>query len=266
MAGKEFYTPYIPGNEGGFGNNSTSKVFANPIRRDFGRKELPRVLDRENLPTVDEIREKVGIALSYFGERLPDNDLKKLSVTERYDRIELEKFKGQLSTEPNRVGREINQESLSIKCEPFSVELQRCLKKVKLDSTIVGNVEHLSLRTQGKEGEIIIDPSIGQFLAGYNHVFVGTRDELRKIVLEYAENKKLSILYKKNELTRTTVIEQDPNVFFEEQWPPLTNIHGFHGEEIISSPMIHPTTPPSPVIQPNPLVKELRPIISRKII
>ncbi len=43
MAGKEFYTSYIPGKEGGFGNNSTSTIFANPTRRDFVKKELPEV-------------------------------------------------------------------------------------------------------------------------------------------------------------------------------------------------------------------------------
>ena len=36
--------------------------------------------------------------------------------------------------------------------------------------------------------EYIIDPTIGQFLEDYNKVFVGTRDELKKLFIEHSKN------------------------------------------------------------------------------
>lgn len=46
-----------------------------------------------------------------------------------------------------------------------------------------GNAHTYGLVTT-KKGQIIIDAAISQFIYGFNKVFVGTRDDLRKLVLD----------------------------------------------------------------------------------
>lgn len=266
---------YRPGNEGGFANNSTSRIFANSVRRDFGKKELPRVLDRENLPTVDEIRGSTEVAIrSYFGKVSVGNEQNNISDYQKRVYKTLNEFASNLSTNPEFINKKvdkngkniINQFTLASKCEVFSNELQRCLKLVGLKSEIVEGlwITHFSLRTVGSEGEVVIDSSIGQHLEGYDNVFVGTRKELKKLVLQYAEKKKLSFIDTSGVRKNKIPIRVDPGVFFEDQWPSLSNHRRFHSEEIISSPIVYQKIPFKPMMQQNSLGKELVPIISGK--
>ncbi|MBU4015972.1 class I SAM-dependent methyltransferase [Patescibacteria group bacterium] len=83
MSGKEFYTSYRPGNEGGFGNNSTvSTIFANPIRRDFGKKELPEVF-------VSSLKNQKGLQ-RFMHDRRSLDDLLDESSTECLPGFKLE--------------------------------------------------------------------------------------------------------------------------------------------------------------------------------
>lgn len=194
----------------------------------------------EKLPTVEEIKEKVEEALTHFGNKETD-DFNKLSDLDKrlYKALRgfkiqhskhektvediLTYFKGQPSTIPKDAGEKINQLSLTGKSQIFSDELQRCLKELELNSTRVGSrwLDHFSLRTGSSVGEVIIDPTLGEFLEGYKNVFVGTHEELRKVVLKYAKDKKLSVIDKRNVPPTKSIIKSDPNAFFEDHWPHL---------------------------------------------
>ncbi|MBU4099152.1 hypothetical protein KJ980_05895, partial [Patescibacteria group bacterium] len=74
---------YRPGNEGGFGNNSTvSTIFANPIRRDFGKKELPEVF-------VSSLKNQKGLQ-RFMHDRRSLDDLLDESSTECLPGFKLE--------------------------------------------------------------------------------------------------------------------------------------------------------------------------------
>lgn len=241
MSSKEFNTSYKTGNEGGFGNNSTSTIFANPIRMGFEKKELHRVLDRsrnittekfENLPRVDEITEITEAAIrSHFGKVTVDGRENSLLGGQKGISKTLEEFGQNLSTNPKLVNKEggkniVNQVTLTDKCKDFSDELQRCLRLEGLNSVIVEGLwfTHFSLRTVGDEGEVIIEPTLGQYLTGFNNVFVGKPYELKSTVIEYANQEKLSYIDSSREYKKRIVIKSDPEVFFNNQWPPLPNL------------------------------------------
>lgn len=134
-------------------------------------------------------------------------------------------FAGQLSTDPEKVGPKVNQLSLTGKCEIFSNKLQPPLKKRGIDTTIVEGLwlPHFSLRTIGRDGEIIIDPTSVQYIPGLSRVFVGQRDELKSAVLEHAKQDKLSYFDTSGPYPRKVPIRSDPEAFFENQWPSLFN-------------------------------------------
>ena len=167
----------------------------------------------ENLTSVEQVRRKVEMALTHFGKR-PSNNLHQDQIKSRINNTPTETlmeeirlarkekiikdniapFIGKLSTNPKEVKEGVSQESLTNKCEALSEELQRCLKLVGVDSTIRGNNLHNYLTTfEGKE-KVSIDASIGQYFKGHNHIFVGTREQLKELVLKYALYRKLSRL------------------------------------------------------------------------
>jgi len=173
----------------------------------------------EKLSPVDQMKGKVEMALSFFGEKRNHTDLysrlikrrinstpsEKLNyaISEAHKKSSFEKtlagFNGQLSTDPEHVSlkidkEKISQRTLSRNCIIFSQELKRGLRKVGVDSIMLGNALHKYLQTVVGNENIIIDPTIGQFLEGYNHIFVGTREQLKQLVLEYAQKGKLSYI------------------------------------------------------------------------
>jgi hypothetical protein len=157
----------------------------------------------ENLLSIKKITKKVEKSLDHFGVGQINPDL-----TE---------FKGQLSTDPKKVGKKVNRETLIGKCQSFTEELQRYLALEGLNSRRVVNSwrDHFFLKIIGKEGEIIIDPAIGQFLDGYNHIFIGTSENLEKAVLEYAKNEKLFIMYKGKQIP---VPLSNARAFSQDNW------------------------------------------------
>jgi len=80
-------------------------------------------------------------------------------------------------------GQKIN--CLSGQCVGHTNELNRYLEARGIPNTIVkskNNQVHTFLKCQTTEGEIIIDPSLGQFI-NYPNIFVGTLAELRAVFL-----------------------------------------------------------------------------------
>jgi hypothetical protein len=103
----------------------------------------------------------------------------------------------QLSTDPQQVGSYIDSEGLIGMCDDFSRGLHRDLLARNIRTKIVFSrdyveiqddyPEHLYLvgeierRIRGRQ-EVVIDPSLGQFIPEHPQVFVGTRRQLRRLV------------------------------------------------------------------------------------
>ena len=114
---------------------------------------------------------------------------KALATTIVRDDLYIDHLKGQMSVHPERVGPNVNAESLQMKCQPFSWALKEALVDFGLQVQVVssGNraiAEHVYLATGIDPNEVIIEPTIGQIILGHNHIFVGFRSDLRKIVVD----------------------------------------------------------------------------------
>lgn len=122
---------------------------------------------------VEQVRAKVEHALrTNFG---------------RYNAYTLREFKGRLSTDPNKISHFSDNEFYG-NCGTFTSELSKALQEEGLElPTYTSSREdsnwHGYLIANDDGVEVIIDPTIGQFIQGHNHTFVGTRRELRELVL-----------------------------------------------------------------------------------
>lgn len=114
---------------------------------------------------------------------------KALKTTSVAENLSLSHLKGQVSVYPERVGPNVNAESLQMKCQPFSWALKEALVGFGLQVQVVstGNrsvAEHVYLVARIDREGVIIEPTIGQIILGHNHIFVGFRCDLRKIVVD----------------------------------------------------------------------------------
>lgn len=141
-----------------------------------GKEDInPQAVESEE-EYLFRLREAVETALHHFG-KLEGADL-------------VRDFADSLSLIPERVDSGISQGYLKDKCSIMSLELQRCLDLTGVRTETHGSTysydgaAHTFLSPTETPYDIIIDPSIGQFILGHNHVFVGTRDLLRSLVLE----------------------------------------------------------------------------------
>lgn len=152
------------------------------------------------------IREITESALQYFG-KLTDSSL----LTDSW----LKEFADKLSTSPAKVHKFVNANSLSLMCGRFSQELQRCLLLVGLDTTLQGSTyqqakaEHIYLQPENTSYDMIIDPTIGQFVVGHNHVFVGTRQQLKDLLLNQTGHENTD---------RLQSLQKNPELLFEIMW------------------------------------------------
>ncbi len=136
------------------------------------------------------------LAVEEYREYL--QDIVEVALQEHFGRHSkgyLRRFSGKLSTYPAKVNKDVvTHSSLAHQCGRFSVELQRCLEAVGLKTTISGaaNVlpDHIYLVPENGPNDVIIDPTIGQAVVGHEHVFVGTRPQLRDLVLNQTGNEK----------------------------------------------------------------------------
>jgi hypothetical protein len=100
----------------------------------------------------------------------------------------LNRFVGKMSTLSSEVHKDVvSWMTLSYNCGRFSAELKKCLLKLGIQTTMSSasndKPEHVYLVPDNIPYDIIIDPTIGQFIMGYDTVFVGTRDQLKNIVI-----------------------------------------------------------------------------------
>lgn len=126
---------------------------------------------------------------------------------------------GKLSTINEQVDNAITSDFLDGMCKPFSEELTRCLLKKGQPAEVVTSLwhpgAHYYLLTRVNGYEIIIDPTIGQFVQGHNHVFVGTRNALRDLVVNQTQTE--------TPYTIRTLFSKDVGeAFFERNWGSIS--------------------------------------------
>lgn len=172
----------------------------------------PERLDWSTERHVRQVKSVVEIALRRKFGKDP-----KSKVTE---------FAGKLSTNPRHIAPDINNDSLKDKCNSFSEELTKCLLKLGLpiENSKRDPHEFLFVRRRRffkSDVVVVIDPSIGQFIEGYNHVFVGTISQLHHLVVEQTkQGGKYTLLQNPNQYSS--------EYFFRKYWghslpPPPEN-------------------------------------------
>ena len=78
---------------------------------------------------------------------------------------------------------------------------------------------HIYLVARVGKFEVLIDPSIGQFLENYNHVFIGTREQLRDLVLnQTGDRKPYKLINSKS--------KKNPLEMFERTWGSSSRVYG----------------------------------------
>ena len=124
-------------------------------------------------------------------------------------------FAGKLSTDPGSVSREITPQILMGKCGIISSELQDRLEEtrrmpvnMKVSDHPKATSGHKYLTTEINGVEVIIDASIGQYIRGHTHVFVGTRSQLKKLILAS----------RGNIINTQADLMQNPEEFFTRTW------------------------------------------------
>lgn len=90
-----------------------------------------------------------------------------------------------ISTEPGKT--RLTSDELRGKCTQISSDLTRILQEdYSLDAHLSYSATHETSHryiTVNRNGiELIVDPAIGQFIHGHEHVFVGTRAQLQQLV------------------------------------------------------------------------------------
>lgn len=142
----------------------------------MSEQDIPETLHIRE--TVEQVRGNTEIALQTHFGKLP-------STTPVVAR-----FAGKLSTLANKVSPSIFAEALDNACGPFSREIKDALKLVGVASEVAGgayslfDLEHVYVVTTDSPVEVLIDASIGQYILGYNQVFVGTREQLKQLVFD----------------------------------------------------------------------------------
>lgn len=142
----------------------------------------------------------------------------------RYGRYS--EFSGQLSVYPDRVGKIVTPDTLEFQCEDFSKELRRVEPKFGLKTHLsvsgANNGDHLYLIPDESYGlpDVLIDLTVGQYVHGHNHAFVGSRSELKDIVVLQTGEKGPYELVEPSELVEPEEFElyKEPTKFFQRKW------------------------------------------------
>lgn len=97
---------------------------------------------------------------------------------------------GMLSTAPDRVNPEVGFGTFNGHCIASSNEINLFLRLKNFKSNVCyaktkakEPYNHVYIVVDTDDGEVIVEPTLGQFLLGYNNIFVGSRDDLRNLVV-----------------------------------------------------------------------------------
>lgn len=135
-----------------------------------------------------------------YTERVQDSLENILQTSIGTDNPRLEWYKGKLSTKPERVSPEVDRFKLSLMCGTLSRGIKDKLVQQGIDAEVccgdnVDPLDHVFLVAKEGPEEVLIDATIGQFIEGFNHVFVGSREKLRDLVLnQTGEGKKYKVV------------------------------------------------------------------------
>lgn len=138
---------------------------------------------------------------------------KALANPKVWDNFFLRKFKGAVSFFPDNVSSDLDEEDFYGACRTFCVAFVEALTEVGLKARVVrsagpANNGHTFIELANED--LIIDPTIGQYLKSHKHIFVGTREQLRNLVVtETGEGKQYSLIH---------VDQQEPLEFFNKTW------------------------------------------------
>ncbi|OGH11002.1 MAG: hypothetical protein A2857_00510 [Candidatus Levybacteria bacterium RIFCSPHIGHO2_01_FULL_36_15] len=103
---------------------------------------------------------------------------------------EAARFQGRLSTDPGKVDKKLSWRDFYCLCDTLSGVLKPKLEEKGLGAEIINVPDkkseiilHSYVVVQESDIEVLVDPSIGQFIRNHTHVFVGTREQLRQLIL-----------------------------------------------------------------------------------
>ncbi len=124
--------------------------------------------------------------------------------------------RSQLSTDPFAVGPIVTSDTLKGDCGSISDDLGMSLKRNGTHTSFVNSSRFPDVREAIHyflmvEGDIAVDPTIGQYINRHNHVFVGTIADLRALVLQADKDEQLTPLAQKYH-------HGDAEDFFERVW------------------------------------------------
>lgn len=132
-------------------------------------------------------------------------------------------WRGKLSVYPEKTDPSVTSDTIRGNCDIVSKELGISLWEAGFDVDFgYSNPEqlgfvHTYLMTTYKGYDIIIEPTIAQFIEGHNHVFVGTKDQLRHIIFnEVGEDKQFTRL-------RTKELRDHTDLAFNLVWGEKAN-------------------------------------------
>ena len=133
-----------------------------------------------------------------------------------YNASTLRQFRGRLSTDQHNVDSNLTTRSFYGNCGTFNLELKKALREEKLhtdycESDHEDSNHHEYLIADENGIEVIIDPTIGQFIKGHNNTFIGTRAQLKDLVLNQTGEGKLYKIV-------NTKSANNPTEAFERTW------------------------------------------------
>lgn len=129
---------------------------------------------------------------------------------------------GKLSIYPHLVDPNIDFWKLTHTCGRMSREMSEWLKFQEIHapvvrSDVIPEYDHVYLATPVLGVEVLFDGAIGQYLIGHNHAFVGTREQLRKLVLEESGVRGKKYRYSE-ELIDIDIMGNEPEKIFITVW------------------------------------------------
>jgi hypothetical protein len=141
-----------------------------------------------------------------------------LVISETGSMISGKRLLRHLSTSPEKT--ELDFPELFGMCTTISSALAEILRKdLHFDAHMSQNpyalTSHRYIVVEQNGQELIVDPTLGQFILGHNHIFVGTRAELRKLVTQAAHGE--HPLYTVNDFL-TRVKNFTPEMIFDAVW------------------------------------------------
>jgi len=161
-------------------------IEAGTQRQQNERNNFKTKIGRLILPFSSEEQRQVDRDVALVRQQVEDT----LPLFGTYANIKVKTLIGLLTTDPKKANPELSYTAFRGQCGNASNEIKYhmynlhhvIVTEVASDDNLNDLAEHEYLTTPTLSGEVLIDPTIGQYIAGHNHIFVGTRKQLKKVV------------------------------------------------------------------------------------